>query len=168
MQGQEPKYFSKIVGGNFRLDALQAAVIRAKLPHLDSWSAGRQRNAARYRELFAARGIDPKQVLPDTKQAFTLPQEAPNRRHIYNQFSLRSARRDGLKKALAAAGIGNEIYYPQPMHLQECFTSWGGKTGDFPVAERAALESLAIPIYPELTEAMQREVVDAVVKFHAS
>jgi dTDP-4-amino-4,6-dideoxygalactose transaminase len=168
VQGQEPKYFSKIVGGNFRLDALQAAVLRAKLPHLDSWTAGRQRNAARYRTLFAERGIDPKQVRPNAKQPFTLPQERPEGRHIYNQFSLRSARRDELKKALTAAGIGNEIYYPQPMHLQQCFTPWGGKVGDFPEAEAAALESLAIPVYPELTEAMQREVVDAVVKFHAA
>lgn len=168
VQGQEPKYFSKIVGGNFRLDALQAAVLRAKLPHLDGWTAGRQRNAARYRTLFAERGIDPKQVRPSAKQTFTLPQERPEGRHIYNQFSLRSARRDELKKALTAAGIGNEIYYPQPMHLQQCFTSWGGKVGDFPEAEAAGLESLAIPIYPELTEAMQREVVDAVVKFHAA
>jgi dTDP-4-amino-4,6-dideoxygalactose transaminase len=118
--------------------------------------------------LFAERGIDPKQVRPNAKQPFTLPQERPEGRHIYNQFSLRSARRDELKKALTAAGIGNEIYYPQPMHLQQCFTPWGGKVGDFPEAEAAALESLAIPVYPELTEAMQREVVDAVVKFHAA
>ncbi|MFT3714299.1 MAG: DegT/DnrJ/EryC1/StrS family aminotransferase [Archangium sp.] len=167
VQGQEPKYFSKIVGGNFRIDALQAAVLRTKLPHLDAWSAGRQRNAKRYRELFAAKGIDATKIRPDASQAFTLPQERAGR-HIYNQFSIRSARRDGLKKALAAAGIGNEIYYPQPMHLQQCFAPWGGKVGDFPEAEAAANESLAIPIYPELTEAMQHEVVDAVVKFHAS
>ncbi|MDP1822378.1 MAG: DegT/DnrJ/EryC1/StrS family aminotransferase [Archangium sp.] len=166
VQGQEPKYFSKIVGGNFRLDALQAAVLRVKLPHLDAWTAARQRNAARYRQLFAARGIDPHLVRPTALQPITLPQEVPGGRHIYNQFSVRSSNRDALKKALSAQGIGNEVYYPLPMHLQECFAGWGGRVGDFPEAEAAANESLAIPIYPELSESMQREVVDAVMEFH--
>lgn len=168
VQGQDPKYFSKIVGGNFRIDALQAAVLRVKLKYLDGWTAGRQRNAERYRAMFKEKGLDPKQVRPSAAQPFTMPQEVSGGRHIYNQFSIRSANRDGLKKALTAAGIGNEIYYPQPMHLQACFASWGGKVGQFPEAEAAANESLAIPIYPELTEAMQAEVVDAVWKFHRS
>lgn len=165
VQGQEPKYFSKIVGGNFRLDAIQAAVLRAKLPHLDAWSAARQRNAARYRELFSSHGVDLTQVKPSPAHPLTLPREQAGVRHIYNQFCVRSSNRDGLKKALTAAGIGNEIYYPLPMHLQQCFASWGGKAGDFPEAEAAANESLAIPIYPELSESMQREVVDAVMEF---
>lgn len=165
-QGQEPKYFSKIVGGNFRLDALQAAVLRAKLPHLDGWSAARQRNAATYRRLFSAAGVDPSVVRPTSAQRVTLPMESPHARHIYNQFCIRSIDREGLRAFLADRGIGSEVYYPQPMHLQACFTSWGHRKGDFPEAEAAADESLALPIYPELTEEMQRTVVEAVLAFH--
>lgn len=165
-QGQEPKYFSKIVGGNFRLDALQAAVLRAKLPHLDQWTAGRQRNAATYRRLFAAAGVDLSVVRPSQKHPLTLPREVEGARHIYNQFCIRSIDREGLRKHLNEVGIGNEIYYPRPMHLQECFASWGGARGQFPEAEAAADESLAIPIYPELNEAQLRTVVDAVLVFH--
>lgn len=166
LQGQEPKYFSKILGGNFRLDALQAAVLRAKLPHLDGWTAGRQRNAATYRRLFAAAGVDPKFLKPTTANPVTLPVESPHARHIYNQFCIRSLNRDGLRAFLNDRGIGSEVYYPQPMHLQACFSGWGHSRGEFPEAEAAADESLALPIYPELTEDMQRAVVDAVLQFH--
>jgi dTDP-4-amino-4,6-dideoxygalactose transaminase len=155
--GMEPKYYHHIVGGNFRLDALQAAVLRVKLPHLEGWTAGRQRNAARYRALFADAG------LTDRVQ---LPCEAPRRTHIYNQFVIRAADRDGLKAHLDRQGIGTEVYYPVPFHLQKCFASLGYRQGAFPHAEAAASDSLALPIYPELTEPQQATVVDAIRAFY--
>lgn len=158
-QGQQPKYFSVIVGGNFRLDALQAAILRVKLPRLDAWGDARKRNADRYRVLFAKAGLD------DFVQ---LPPELPNRRHVYNQFVIRARNRDGLKKHLADAGIGSEIYYPQPMHLQKCFEHWGYARGSFREAERGAEESLAIPVYPELTAEMQAQIVDTVRAFYGT
>jgi dTDP-4-amino-4,6-dideoxygalactose transaminase len=157
--GMEPKYYHHIVGGNFRLDALQAAVLRVKLPHLDAWTAGRQRNAARYRALFE------EAKLTDTVR---LPVEARHRTHIYNQFVVRVPRRDALKAHLDAARIGTEIYYPVPFHLQKCFASLGYARGAFPQAEAAAQDSLALPIYPELTEAQQATVVDAIRDFYQS
>jgi dTDP-4-amino-4,6-dideoxygalactose transaminase len=165
-QGQEPKYFSKIVGGNFRIDALQAAILRAKLPHLDGWTAGRQRNAAFYRKRFVELGVDANQVRPSKEHALTLPREASNVRHVYNQFVIRSNDRDGLKRFLSEHHIGTEIYYPQPMHLQACFASWGGKPGDFPEAEAAATQSLALPVYPELNEGQLETVVQTTLQFH--
>ncbi len=165
-QGQEPKYFSVEVGGNFRLDALQAAVVRAKLPHLDGWTAARQRNAATYRRLFAAAGITSSSHGLEERTPIALPSELPRRRHVYNQFVLRARDRDGLRRHLAERGIGSEVYYPQTMHLQKCFASWGHTAGAFPESEKAAAESLAIPIYPELTEEMQATVVDAVRDFY--
>jgi dTDP-4-amino-4,6-dideoxygalactose transaminase len=154
--GMEPKYYHQIVGGNFRMDALQAAVLRVKAPHLDAWTAGRRANAAAYRALFSKAGID---------GAIALPQEPPDRLHIFNQFVIRTPERDALKKHLDDNGIGNEIYYPVPFHLQPCFTGLGFRRGDFPHAERAAGESLAIPIYGELTAAQQEAVVAAVAGF---
>ena len=154
--GMEPKYYHHLVGANFRIDAVQAAVLRVKLPHLSAWTAGRQRNAARYRALFADAG------LPDV----SLPVEAPNRTHIYNQFVIRVPRRDQLKAHLDAGGIGTEIYYPVPFHLQECFRDLGYRQGAFPVAEAQAADSLALPIYPELTEAQQAAVVTAIRTFY--
>jgi dTDP-4-amino-4,6-dideoxygalactose transaminase len=154
--GMEPKYYHHLVGGNFRLDALQAAVLRVKLPHLDAWTAGRQRNAARYRALFAD------EQLTDTVR---LPLEAADRTHIYNQFVIRVPERDRLKAHLDAAGIGTEVYYPVPFHLQKCFASLGYSRGAFPHAEAAAQDSLALPIYPELTEAQQATVVQAITRF---
>ncbi len=136
--GARPKYHHHILGQNSRLDALQAAVLRVKLRHLEAWHTGRQRNALLYRELLA-----------DTNVA--LPFARPEARHIYNQFVVRTAKRDALKQALTDAGIGTEIYYPRPLHLQECFSALGHKIGDFPVSEAAAAETLALPIYPELT-----------------
>lgn len=154
--GMEPKYYHHLVGGNFRIDALQAAVLRVKLPHLEAWTAGRQRNAARYRALFADAGLS------DVR----LPVEAKNRSHIYNQFVIRVPARDALKAHLDRMGIGNEIYYPVPFHRQKCFASLGYNAGAFPEAEAAARESLALPIYAELTEAQQAAVVDAIKTFY--
>jgi dTDP-4-amino-4,6-dideoxygalactose transaminase len=155
--GMEPKYYHHVIGGNFRLDALQAAVLRVKLPHLDSWTAGRQRNAQRYRALFAEAGLT---------ERLRMPVEAPNRTHIYNQFVIRVPNRDALRSHLDAAGIGTEVYYPVPFHLQKCFAGLGYKAGAFPEAERAANESVALPIYPELTEAQQAAVVGAIKRFY--
>jgi len=154
--GMEPKYYHHMVGANFRIDALQAAVLRVKLPYLASWSQARRANAARYRALFADAG----------SSQVTLPVEAPDRTHIYNQFVIRGPERDRLKAHLDAAGIGTEIYYPVPFHLQECFVDLGYKAGAFPVAESAATTSLALPIYPELTEAQQAAVVGAIRNFY--
>jgi dTDP-4-amino-4,6-dideoxygalactose transaminase len=154
--GMEPKYYHHIVGGNFRMDALQAAVLRVKAPHLAAWTEARRLNAARYHRLFTDAGLTP---------VVSLPTEPPGRRHIFNQFVIRTAHRDQLKQHLDVKGIGNEIYYPVPFHLQPCFAGLGHHAGDFPYAERAATESLAIPIYGELTLEQQRSVVEAVAEF---
>jgi len=153
--GMKPKYYHHLVGANFRMDALQAAVLRVKAPHLAGWTEGRRANAARYRRLFHDAGLD----------GVTLPVEPADRRHIFNQFVIRTADRDGLKRHLDAQGIGNEIYYPVPFHLQPCFADLGYRQGAFPHAERAALESLAIPVYGELTAAQQETVVSAIGQF---
>jgi dTDP-4-amino-4,6-dideoxygalactose transaminase len=151
--GAEPKYFHKRIGGNFRLDALQAAVLRVKLPHLEGWSARRRENADRYDRLFAE---------CPAADRITRPARHPGCRHIFNQYIVRVPGRDDVRARLDAAGIGTEIYYPVPFHLQECFAPLGYRHGDFPAAEAAAAETLALPIYSELTEAQQREVVTAV------
>ncbi len=164
--GQQPKYHCKVVSGNFRLDELQAAVLRVKLRHLDDWTAARQRNAQTYRRLFTEAEL----IVESSDQldgwGVVLPPEAPQRRHIYNQFVIRSAHRDALKAHLAQCGIGTEIYYPIPMHLQESFAFLGYHAGDFPNSEKAAAQSLALPIYPELTEAMQVQVVETILDFY--
>jgi len=152
--GSKVKYFHQVVGGNFRLDALQAAVLRVKLPHLEKWHAGRRTNAGRYRALFEKKGLPGK---------VTLPADVPG--HIFNQFVIRVADRDALQMYLRDEGIGTEVYYPVPLHLQECFAALGHRKGDCPHAEAAALETLALPIYPELTEAQQAYVVDRIHAF---
>jgi dTDP-4-amino-4,6-dideoxygalactose transaminase len=166
--GSKPKYYHKLVGGNFRLDAIQGAVVSAKLPHLDSWTAGRQENAARYDRLFAQSGItiasSGDSAAVKAAAELVLPKVVANR-HIFNQYVIRSPQRDALRKALEAAGISTEIYYPVPMHLQECFASLGYKAGQLPESESAARETLALPIYPELTEAQARYVVETVRDF---
>lgn len=148
--GASPKYYHKFIGGNFRLDALQAAVLRVKLRHLDAWSAKRARNAAYYNRRFAGSPVK-------------TPVIAAGNTSIYNQYVIRVPRRDELRERLNAAGIGTEVYYPVPLHLQECFAALGGKPGGLPNAEQAAREVLALPIYPELTEAQQARVADAVL-----
>jgi len=153
--GAEPKYFHKLVGANFRLDAIQAAVLRVKLPYLAAWTEARRRNAARYRELFAPLVV---------KGQVELPVEPDGFYHIYNQFVIRLAERDRVKAALDARRVGTEIYYPVPFHLQECFAHLGHSKGDFPAAEDAADHTLALPIYGELTEAQQRYVVESIAQ----
>jgi dTDP-4-amino-4,6-dideoxygalactose transaminase len=154
--GMKPKYYHHLVGANFRMDALQAAVLRVKAPHLAGWTEGRRRNAQRYRELFREAGL---------ADAITLPTEPADRMHIFNQFVIRMPDRDALKRHLDEQGIGNEIYYPVPFHLQPCFADLGYRRGAFPHAERAAQESLAIPIYGELTAAQQETVVSSIGQF---
>lgn len=176
--GAHPKYYHKLIGGNFRLDALQAAVLRVKLKYLDNWTAGRQRNAATYRRLFSEAGlvIDAPACLTSGCRAritgecalppgkVVLPVEAPERRHIYNQFVIRVARREKVIATLKERKIGHEIYYPVPLHLQECFAYLGHRPGDLPVSECAAVETLALPIYPELTDDMLAAVVAGVAE----
>lgn len=156
VHGMEPKYYHSLIGGNFRMDALQAAILRVKAPHLLAWSNARRENAKRYGTLFRDAGL--------TDQV-TLPVEPPARRHIFNQFVIRTARRDDLQAHLTERGIGTEIYYPVPLHLQPCFAYLGHRRGGFPAAERAAAESLALPIYSELTATQQQIVVGAIAEF---
>ncbi len=157
VHGGKPKYYHALIGGNFRLDELQAAVLNVKLPHLDAWSAARQRNAALYDRGFAAAGLG---------EAVRTPRADPRARHIYNQYVVRVRDRDRLRQHLAEQGVGTEIYYPVPLHLQQCFAYLGHRAGDFPEAERAAGETLALPIYPELGESELQYVVDSVAGFY--
>jgi dTDP-4-amino-4,6-dideoxygalactose transaminase len=151
--GAEPKYFHKRIGGNFRLDAIQAAVLRVKLPHLARWTSRRRENAVRYDALFADAGLTDR---------VTLPAAPADRRHIFNQYVVRVPDRDRVRALLAEQGIGTEIYYPVPFHLQECFVPLGYGRGDFPQAEAAAASTLALPIYGELTADQQAAVVAAI------
>ena len=151
--GSKPKYYHPMVGGNFRLDAIQAAVISAKLPHLDDWTAARQRNAKRYDQLFREAGLP-----------VGLPKVVADR-HIFNQYVIRVSGRDELQRHLQKQGVGTEVYYPVPMHLQECFAYLGHRAGAFPESERAAKETLALPAYPEVTEPQARFVVDCIREY---
>ncbi len=150
--GAHPKYYHKFVGGNFRLDPIQAAALLVKLPHLDAWSEARRRNAAFYDEKFASSTIMTPYISPECVS-------------IYNQYVIRVSKRDQLIAYLKEKNIGCEIYYPVPMHLQDCFRYLGYKEGDFPQAEKAAKEVLAIPIYPELTDEMKDYVAETIVSF---
>jgi dTDP-4-amino-4,6-dideoxygalactose transaminase len=155
--GAEPKYFHKRVGANFRLDALQAAVLRVKLPHLSRWTEMRRANADRYDRLFTDARLS-----RATGGPVGLPVSPPGRVHIFNQYVIRVPHRDEVRAKLAAAGIGTEVYYPVPFHLQECFAPLGHRAGDFPEAEAAAGEVLALPIFGELTADQQADVVHAI------
>jgi dTDP-4-amino-4,6-dideoxygalactose transaminase len=152
VHGGQPKYYHALIGGNFRIDELQAAVLNIKLRHLDAWSAARQRNAAFYDRAFARADCG----------AVQTPLALPGGRHIYNQYVIRARDRDALRAQLTAQGVGTEIYYPVPLHLQQCFAYLGGKTGEYPQAEQAAAQTLALPIYPELTETQLQYVVDTI------
>jgi len=158
VHGGHPKYYHQKIGGNFRLDALQAAIVSIKLTHLDSWTAARQQNAKKYKTLIEQAGLN---------QVVTCPVEKENR-HIYNQFIIQvEKKRDELKQHLIDNGVGCEIYYPVPLHLQECFSDLGYSAGDFPVSEYAAKHTLALPVYPELVEEQIEYVVDQIKKFYA-
>jgi dTDP-4-amino-4,6-dideoxygalactose transaminase len=156
VHGGKPKYYHALIGGNFRLDELQAVVLSVKLKRLDDWTAGRQRNAAFYDAGFRRAQLE----------AIQRPHASLGGRHIYNQYVIRARERDGLRAHLTAAGVGTEIYYPVPLHLQQCFAYLGGKPGDYPQSERAAAETLALPIYPELTEDQLQYVVDTIAAYY--
>jgi dTDP-4-amino-4,6-dideoxygalactose transaminase len=158
VHGMEPKYHHHEVGFNSRLDAIQAAVLRVKLRHLDTWTRQRREAAARYHTLFQAHGL---------AELVTLPAERPGHYHVFNQYVIRvsATARDPLREYLTARQIGTEIYYPVPLHLQPCFAALGHRPGDFPNAEAAARESLALPMYPELTEEQQRSAVGSIRQF---
>ncbi len=157
VHGGKPKYFHSLIGGNFRIDELQAAVLRVKLKYLDGWTEARQRNAAYYDAAFGA---------AEFAQSVIAPKAAVNGRHIFNQYVVRVKNRDALKDHLAERHIGTEVYYPVPLHLQPCFTYLKHARGDFPESERAAAETLALPIYPELAEAQLDHVIEAVAEFY--
>jgi dTDP-4-amino-4,6-dideoxygalactose transaminase len=156
--GMQPRYYHQEVGINSRLDTLQAAVLLVKLPHLERWTALRQANAARYTQLFAEHGLD---------RILTLPRDARNGRHVWNQYVVRvpEGRRDALREHLQRSGVGTEIYYPVPLHLQQCFRSLAYQPGSLPESERAAKETLALPIFPELTADEQQTVVARTAEF---
>jgi dTDP-4-amino-4,6-dideoxygalactose transaminase len=158
--GAMKKYFHDYVGLNSRLDSLQAAILRVKLKHLDQWAGKRRENAATYRDLFSRTEILHRGLLK-------LPVEVQGMLHVYNQFILSVEDRDGLMAHLREEGIGTEIYYPLPLHLQACFANLGYQKGDFPKSERASEDSLAIPIYPELSEDKQQYVVDRIAAYYA-
>ena len=170
--GSQPKYYHKVIGGNFRLDTLQAAVVLAKLRHLDTWTAARQRNAERYNRLFGETSL----ASADSARLSSKPGQSPSLllprvvadRHIFNQYVIRVAHRDQLRAALQEKGVGAEIYYPVPLHLQECFAYLGLKAGAFPESESAAKETLALPIYPELSDEQARYVVQCIAEFLSS
>jgi dTDP-4-amino-4,6-dideoxygalactose transaminase len=158
VHGGKPKYFHAVIGGNFRIDELQAAILRVKLRYLDGWTGGRQRNAAYYDAAFGAAGLGKKLRTPFAIQGG---------RHIFNQYVVRAQNRDALKARLTERNIGTEIYYPVPLHLQKCFAYLNHRSGDFPHSERAAEETLALPIYPELEREQLAYVVATIAQFYA-
>ena len=157
VHGGEPKYFHSVIGGNFRLDELQAAVLRIKLKHLDAWSEARQRNADHYDALLSD---------ADLGDAVGLPFRKAGDRHIFNQYVIRARRRDELRAHLERCGVGTEIYYPLPLHEQRCFAYLAHSPADFPEAHRAAAEVLALPIYPELTAEQREHVARSIADFY--
>jgi dTDP-4-amino-4,6-dideoxygalactose transaminase len=172
VHGGKPKYYHKIIGGNFRIDAIQAAVLNVKLPHLQSWTERRQKNAEKYTKLFIENGLAETEGKTsfDAKNKVLLPKpvykdSGVKNYHIYNQYIIRVEDREGLRKFLTDNNIGNEVYYPVPFHLQECFQYLEYKKGDFPIAESCANSSLAIPIYPELTDEQLTYTVSKIKEF---
>ncbi len=157
LHGEKPKYHHRMIGGNFRIDALQAAILHVKLRKLEEWTEQRVALARRYHELFAEAELD--------EADLRLP-EQPHSRHVWHQFVIRAARRDGLMEHLREHGVGSAIYYPVPLHLQDCFANLGYKGGDLPVAEKTAAQVLALPMYPELTPEQQQHVVREVARFY--
>jgi dTDP-4-amino-4,6-dideoxygalactose transaminase len=158
VHGGKPKYYHAVIGGNFRLDELQAAILRVKLKYLDGWTLARGRNAAYYDGAFAGAQLGEK---------LRTPQANSGGRHIFNQYVVRAQNRDALRARLTERNIGSEIYYPVPLHLQRCFAYLGHHAGDFPHSEQAAAESLALPIYPELEERQLAHVVETITEFYA-
>jgi len=163
VHGGERKYYHRVIGGNFRLDPIQAAVIRVKLPYLNKWHSQRQDNAEHYNKLFAEKDLGGKVQLP-----FVGHSENLQNPHIYNQYVIKAERRDELQAFLAENEIASEVYYPLPFHLQECFLHLGGKTGDFPVSEATAEEVLALPVYPGMTKELRETVVEKIANFYQS
>jgi dTDP-4-amino-4,6-dideoxygalactose transaminase len=157
VHGSKVRYVHELPGINSRLDALQAAVLRVKLNHLDRWAEGRQRNARRYEQLFTDAKLLTRVTLPKTDKGNV---------HVYNQFTIRAQKRDDLRAYLKEKGIGSEIYYPIPLHLQSCYRELGHKKGDFPASERASEEALSLPIFAELTEDQQAYVVRTIGDFY--
>lgn len=172
VHGGKPKYYHKVIGGNFRLDALQAAILNVKLPHLDGWSQKRRENAQLYTKLFTEMGFAEGEgnIVFDEKNKVLLPKavyksDAVKNYHIYNQYVIRVERRNALRKFMTENGIGNEVYYPVPFHRQECFAHLNAPDTDYPVANCAANDSVALPIYPELTSDQIHYVVDKIAEF---
>jgi len=164
VHGSKPKYYHKIVGGNFRLDSLQAAVLNVKLKYLDGWSKGRRDNAEYYDEAFRSAGLTANGLVQTPAPVYK--DSGDKNYHIYNQYTLRVKSRDKLQDFLKAAGVPSEIYYPLPLHVQECFQDLGYKKGDFPVSEKAADSVLSIPIYPELTDEQKDYIIGKIVEFY--
>ncbi len=160
VQGGKPKYYHRVIGGNFRLDTLQAAVLSVKLPYLDRWTTLRQKHAELYETLFRQSGVESEFGVRLPRAAYR--QDGVGHYHIYNQFVLAVPRREAVRDYLKSKGVGTEIYYPVPLHLQECLLSLGHREGDYPEAERACRDLVALPIYPELNEDQQHYVVQNV------
>ena len=163
VHGAERSYYHRMIGGNFRLDPIQATVIRIKLNHLNGWHQQRQKNAEYYNMLFAESELNEKIRTPSIMHPKTMQNH-----HIFNQYVIRTERRDELQSFLESQGISSGVYYPIPFHLQECFKFMGGNKGDFPVSESAAKEVLALPVYPGITAGMQERVVEQIKAFHFS
>lgn len=177
VHGSKPKYYHRVVGGNFRLDAIQAAVLSVKLKYLDTWTVKRQQNAAWYDSALQSSGLVEKGIISPPKPVWKKDfieyssvsnpgsQALNSHYHIYNQYVIATPQRDELRKYLSDRGISTEIYYPVPLHLQECFRDLGYKPGSCPVSEEAAKKTLALPIYPELTPEQQEYVVDSIREY---
>ena len=157
VHGSQPKYHHHLIGGNFRLDELQAAILNVKFHHLERWTEARRRNAQRYDRLFEEAGLTGHIHLPTTRGG---------NRHIFHQYVIRASHRDKLREFLRVRGVGTEVYYPIPLHLQRCFEYLGYREGDLPESERAARETLALPIYPELSQEQQEYVVGQIKTFY--